>query len=150
MELLVVFLFAELLNHYLGVNVYFRFVDIRLFFIVIMGTIYGMRTGLLAALLECIALFVQYLGIGVDWTLLFYNVENCIPFMIYLMAGSVTGYIKNKKTESGEKGYEQSVQFFSRSGRTAGRSSERSSSRNVRLQGNWNVGDGNVTPVESL
>ena len=98
-ELLVVFLFAELLNHYLGVNVYFRFVDIRLFFIVIMGTIYGMRTGLLAALLECIALFVQYLGIGVDWTLLFYNVENWIPFMIYLMAGSVTGYIKNKKTE---------------------------------------------------
>ena len=98
-ELLIVFLLTELLNRYLGINVYFRFVDIRLFFIVIMGTIYGMRIGLLAALLECAALFVQYLGIGVDWTLLFYNVENWIPFMIYLMTGSVTGYIKNKKTE---------------------------------------------------
>lgn len=98
-ELLVVFLAVELLNQAMGVNVYFRFVDIRLFFVVIMGTIYGIRIGLLAAVLECVALFLQYLGQGVDWTLLFYNVENWIPFMIYLMTGSVTGYVKNKKTE---------------------------------------------------
>lgn len=98
-ELLIVFVLTELLNHYLSVNVYFKFVDIRLFFVVIMGTIYGIRTGLLAAVLECFALFFQYRQIGVDWTLLFYNVENWIPFMVYLTAGSVTGYVKNKKTE---------------------------------------------------
>src|SRR5699024_8241959 len=36
---------------------------------------------------------------GMEWTVLFYNVENWIPFTTYLMAGSVTGYVKNKKTE---------------------------------------------------
>ncbi len=45
---------------------------------------------------------------------------------------------------------EQSVQFFSRSGRTAGRSSERSSSRNVRLQGLWYVRNGNESPFSKV
>lgn len=98
-ELAAVFLLCELVNHYLSVSIYFKFVDLRLFFIVIMGTIYGIRMGILAALLECLALLRAYFQIGVDWTLLFYNVENWIPFMIYLMTGSVTGYVKNKKTE---------------------------------------------------
>ena len=98
-EMLLFFLFVELLNNYMSVSVYFKFVDLRLFFIVIMGTVYGIKMGILAALLECVALLLQYLKMGVDWTLLFYNVENWIPFMIYLMAGSVVGYIKSKKTE---------------------------------------------------
>ena len=83
----------------MGDGVYFRFVDVRLFFIVIMGTVHGIWIGVLAAVLSCIALLIQYLQSGMDWTILFYNVENWIPFTIYLMAGSVTGYVKNKKTE---------------------------------------------------
>lgn len=98
-EMAVLFLLSELLHHFLGNDVYFRFVDVRLFFVVIMGTVHGIRVGVVSALLACVALFFQYMRQGVDWTLLFYNVENWIPFMIYLMAGSVTGYIKNKKTE---------------------------------------------------
>lgn len=98
-EMLIVFILSELLHHFLGNDVYFRFVDVRLFFVVIMGTVHGIRVGVVSALLSCIALFFQYMDQGVDWTLLFYNVENWIPFMIYIMAGSVTGYIKNKKTE---------------------------------------------------
>lgn len=99
LEMVVVFILSELLHHFLGNDVYFRFVDVRLFFIVIMGTVHGIRIGVVSAILSCIALFFQYMNQGVDWTLLFYNVENWIPFMIYIMAGSVTGYVKNKKTE---------------------------------------------------
>lgn len=98
-ELLVGFLVTEFLNHYISSSLYFDSIDIRLFFVVIMGTVYGIRLGLLSAVLASFSLFMHYQRIGVDWTLLFYNVENWIPFMIYLTAGSVTGYVKNKKTE---------------------------------------------------
>ena len=98
-ELTVLFVLSELLHYFMGDGVYFRFVDVRLFFIVIMGTVHGIWIGVLAAVLSCIALLIQYLQSGTYWTILFYNVENWIPFTIYLMAGSVTGYVKNKKTE---------------------------------------------------
>ncbi len=99
LEMAVGFLLSEFLHYLIGNDVYFRFVDVRLFFIVIMGTVHGIRIGVCSAILSCIALLIQYLNQGADWTLLFYNVENWIPFMIYIMAGSVTGYVKNKKME---------------------------------------------------
>ena len=99
LEMIVGFILSEFLHRLIGNDVYFRFVDVRLFFVVIMGTVHGIRIGVVSAVLSCIALLLQYLKQGTDWTLLFYNVENWIPFMIYIMAGSVTGYVKNKKTE---------------------------------------------------
>lgn len=98
-ELILVFLIAELIAYYTSDSVYFKFVDVRLLYIVIMGTIYGMRMGIFAALLESAVLVRQYALIGMSGTLLFYNIENWIPFAIYLMAGSITGYIRNKKTD---------------------------------------------------
>ncbi|MDO4275851.1 MAG: hypothetical protein Q4D16_19455, partial [Eubacteriales bacterium] len=98
-ELLLVFLLAEVISYYTSDSVYFKFVDVRLFYIMIMGTMHGMKLGLLAALLESIVLVRNFGQIGMDGTLLFYNVENWIPFAVYLMAGSITGYIKNKKTD---------------------------------------------------
>lgn len=79
--------------------VYFKFVDVRLLYIVIMGTMYGMKAGWIAAGLECIVLVRQYALLRVSGTLLFYNIENRIPFVVYLMAGSITGYIRNKKAD---------------------------------------------------
>ncbi|MCI8455162.1 MAG: NAD(P)-dependent oxidoreductase [Lachnospiraceae bacterium] len=99
MELLAVFLLTELTARFTSNSVYFKFVDVRLLFIVIMGTMYGMRAGWVAAGLECIVLVRQYALLGVGGTLLFYNIENWIPFVAYLMAGSVTGYIRNKKAD---------------------------------------------------
>lgn len=99
LEILVLFVLAELLSRYTSNSVYFKFVDVRLFYIVIVGTTYGMRMGILGALLECIVLIRQYANIGMNGVLLFYNIENWIPFVVYLMAGSITGYIKNKKTD---------------------------------------------------
>ncbi len=99
LELLVFFVLVELLNRYMGVSIYFRYVDLRLFFVVIMGTMHGVWIGVAAALLASIALLVQYMLGGVEWTLLFYNVENWIPFMIYIATGAITGYVKNRRTE---------------------------------------------------
>lgn len=99
-ELVLLFLLAEFLSQYTSENVYFRFVDVRLFYIVIMGTMHGMRSGLAAAVLECLALTYQYLRIGINGTVLFYNIENWIPFAVYLTAGSITGYISDKKSDA--------------------------------------------------
>lgn len=99
-ELLFLFLLAELLCLATSENVYFRFVDVRLCFIVIMGTIHGMRFGVMAAALESLALIRQYFLIGMNGTVLFYNIENWIPFAIYLLTGSITGYISNKRTDA--------------------------------------------------
>lgn len=100
LELIVVFLLAELISQYTSDSIYFRFVDVRLLYIVIMGTVHGMRMGLLAALLECAMIVRQYAMIGIGGTLLFYNIENWIPFVAYLMIGSITGYISNKRTDA--------------------------------------------------
>ena len=99
-ELVFLFLLAEFLSQYTSENVYFRFVDVRLFYIVIIGTMHGMRSGLAAAVLECFALAYQYLRIGVNGTVLFYNIENWIPFAVYLTAGSITGYLSDKKSDA--------------------------------------------------
>lgn len=96
-ELVLVFVIAEIISHYTSESIYFKFVDVRLFYIIIMGTIYGMRTGLVAAALECLVLIRQYAFMGMNGTILFYNIENWIPFVVYLMAGSITGYISDKK-----------------------------------------------------
>lgn len=99
LELILVFLAAEIISHYTSDSVYFRFVDVRLCYIIIMGTIHGMKVGVLAAILECLVLVREYLHMGMDGTLLFYNIENWIPFVIYLMAGSIAGYVKDRNTE---------------------------------------------------
>lgn len=97
-ELLLVFILTELISRYTSSSVYFKFVDVRLFFIVIMGTMYGMKMGILASLLECAVLVREYTRIGINGMLLFYNIENWIPFVVYIITGSITGYVKNKKT----------------------------------------------------
>ena len=99
-ELVLVFIIAEIISHYTSESIYFKFVDVRLFYIIIMGTIYGMRTGLVAAVLECLVLIREYALMGMNGTILFYNIENWIPFVVYLMAGSITGYISNKKDDA--------------------------------------------------
>ncbi len=99
-ELILLFLAAEWISQFTSDNVYFRFVDVRLFYIMIMGTMHGMRMGLLAAFLECLALLREYFQLGMNATVLFYNIENWIPFAIYFMSGSITGYVANKKADA--------------------------------------------------
>ncbi len=96
-ELILVFLAAEIISYFTSDSIYFRFVDVRLCYVVIMGTIHGMRMGLFAALLESLVLIREYAVIGMSGTLIFYNIENWIPFVVYLTAGSIAGYVCDKR-----------------------------------------------------
>lgn len=103
LELLLLFALSELLVYATSGSVYFRFVDIRLFYIVVIAICHGMGMGILAGLLECVSLFLGYRQVGVNATMLFYNMDYWLPFVLYLLSGSVIGYVKNT--------YQQKIYF---------------------------------------
>lgn len=80
-------------------TVYFRYVDLRLFYVVILGCTHGMGTGLAAGVLACVSLFFSYQDTGITGIMLFYNVEFWLPFAVYLMTGAITGYMKTTKDQ---------------------------------------------------
>ena len=98
-ELVILFMVVQYLLKYTSDSVYFKYVDLRLFFVVILGMTHGMHIGVLAGILECISLFFVYRQTGVNGTMLFYNVDYWLPFAIYLMTGAITGYITTAKNQ---------------------------------------------------
>lgn len=96
-ELIVLFVLVQLVNDALGSNIYYRFVDVRLLFVVLMGTMHGMRMGVLAALLACASMLMSYIGQGTTALSLVMRVENWLPFALYLLVGAICGYVTDKK-----------------------------------------------------
>nr|MCR4807162.1 hypothetical protein [Lachnospiraceae bacterium] len=68
LELVLLFILVQVLLPHTTNSVFFRYVDIRLFFVVILGITHGMFVGILAGILECISLIVSYSHEGVTGT----------------------------------------------------------------------------------
>ena len=96
LDLVIMFAIAEYLARITSDSVYFKIVDVRLLFVIMMGMMHGLMIGSVAAVLECIMLVIRYSSIGISGLLLFYNVENWIPFVYYLTAGIICGYTHQK------------------------------------------------------
>jgi len=75
----------------------FKYIDYRLLYVVIIGSTHGLLFGVLAALLAAVSGAISWYHIGLDWALLIYNVGNWIPFALFFLAGTVTGYVHDKK-----------------------------------------------------
>ena len=99
LDLVVMFVIAEYLARITSDSVYFKIVDVRLLFVILMGLMHGLVIGTVAAVLECIMLVIRYSAIGISGLLLFYNVENWIPFVYYLTAGIICGYTHQKHVQ---------------------------------------------------
>lgn len=99
LDLVIMFLIAEYLGRITSDSVYFKIVDVRLLFVVLMGMMHGLAIGFAAAAMECVMLVIRYSGIGISGLLLFYNVENWIPFVYYLTAGVISGYTHQKNRQ---------------------------------------------------
>lgn len=95
LEIAVVFALAEGLNYWTGDNVMINFLDFRLIFVVLMGTMNGLNAGVVAALLASIGYVVDKSG-TTQWQILFYNVENWLPFACYFLLGTISGYTRDK------------------------------------------------------
>jgi len=86
----------QFLSEFTGTLIQFKYVDFRLFFVVLMGLVYGIRFGLFASVLASLSVFYTWYNLGYDWALLAYNVGNWFPFAVYFAAGIMTGYYRDK------------------------------------------------------
>jgi len=98
-ELILLFIIVELINAKIGVYVQFQYVDLRLLYIVLIGCMNGTAMGVMAALLACLANFQGYRTLNISWEIIFYNIDNWLPFVFYILAGAITGYHTNKSRE---------------------------------------------------
>ena len=98
-ELILGAVLTQYLSQLTGTLIQFKYIDFRLLFVVIMGNVYGFQFGLYASILVSLSVLYTWLQLGVDWTLLVYNVGNWFPFAMYFSAGLITGY-GHDKTEN--------------------------------------------------
>lgn len=98
-EILLFFGFSEILHRVLGNSVQFRYIDVRLLYVVIIGSIYGLNEGVAAAFLAVCTLTVSYIREGINGLTLFYEPSNWLPYILYFVVGAVCGYsqMKNRK-----------------------------------------------------
>lgn len=84
----------EVLEHLFSQSVQLNVLDYRLLYVVLIGTLYGLDFGLVAALLASVGLaascFTQY---GYTFQGLFYEPSNWLPFIAYFVVGAVCGYV---------------------------------------------------------
>ena len=87
---------VQWLNSLTGTLLQFKYVDFRLLFVILMGSMHGTLFGLLASILASASALFSWYQMGLDWELLMYNIENWLPFAIYFTAGAITGYIHDQ------------------------------------------------------
>ena len=91
----------ELLEHLFSQSAQLNVLDYRLLYVVLIGTLYGLDFGLVAALLASVGLaasyFTQY---GYTFQGLFYEPSNWLPFIAYFVVGAVCGYVQLRNHEA--------------------------------------------------
>lgn len=102
LDIVVLFILAEILSKYTSEFVYFKEIDVRLIYIFLIATFHGLKSGVVASLAECVVLFYQYRMLGIYGLQLFYNVENWIPFALCIITGAVTGYFSDLREDERE------------------------------------------------
>ena len=99
LETVLLFVGMQLLMPITSDSVHFEFVDLRLFFVVIIGCSHGMLFGTIAGVLACVSMYFSYTSSGITGIMQFYNINFWLPFAVYLMTGSITGYLKTAKDQ---------------------------------------------------
>ena len=90
------FILFELLNGIAGNQAQFKMIDLRLLFVVLFGSMYGINYGIAAAAAESLSLIHAFEAEGSSWYVLFYEPSNWIPFIFYFAVGAICGYIRMK------------------------------------------------------
>lgn len=100
LEFIIFFCVFEWLNTILGNQAQFKMIDLRLVFIVLFGSLYGINYGIAAALAETISLLRAFEAEGSRGYILFYEPGNWIPFIFYFAVGAICGYIRMKNRDN--------------------------------------------------
>ena len=99
-EIFITFILEELLRTAVQGNSQLGTVDLRLFFVVIVGTMYGLNAGVFAAALACAGMALSYASNGASFAPLFYDTSNWLAFVVYFVAGAVCGYVQLRNREN--------------------------------------------------
>ncbi len=75
-------------------------IDLRLIFVVLFGSTYGINYGIAAAAAESLSLIRAFEAEGSSWYVLFYEPSNWIPFIFYFAVGAICGYIRMKNKDN--------------------------------------------------
>ncbi len=105
-EILVLFIVCELIIYKTRDNNTIGFVDFRLFFVIIAGMMYGLKSGIIASIVACISYFYNSSDYG-NWQIQFYNIVNWLPFAVYMLTGAIAGYSKDKYEDMLEDSQEE-------------------------------------------
>ena len=100
LELLVLFLLTELLLVFTDSAVIFSIVDFRMVYIVIMATVHGLNFGLAAAGLSSLSWLFAKVNSGTNLLTIFYEPTNWLPFVFFVLVGSLCGYVKLRKDDT--------------------------------------------------
>lgn len=98
-EIVAFFLLSEFFSALTNSNSRVDYVDFRLLFVVIIGMFHGAGAGIIAALLACIGYFRNaVLDDGIQ--LVFFNINNWLPFGVYFLCGTIVGHVCDKYKET--------------------------------------------------
>lgn len=97
----VAWILFEVLDHLFSQSAQLNVLDYRLLYVVLIGTLYGLDFGLVAALLASVGLAVSYFTqYGYTFQGLFYEPSNWLPFIVYFVVGAVCGYVQLRNSEA--------------------------------------------------
>lgn len=99
-EIFIAFILEELLRTAVQDNSQLGTADLRLFFVVIVGTMHGLNAGVFAAALACVGMALSYASKGASFAPLFYDTSNWLAFVVYFVAGAVCGYVQLRNREN--------------------------------------------------
>ena len=92
----IAFFLIEVYTQFIAVSSELQFVDLRLLFVIVTALVFGKKMGVSAAVLCSIASISQGLLKEIKWYVLFYNIDNWIPLVIYFVAAIWIGTYMEK------------------------------------------------------
>lgn len=98
-EMGILFVIAEFLTRVTYSYARIDYVDFRLLFVIIIGTVHGTGAGIAASLLAAAGYFSREIS-GANLQILFFNIENWLPFAAYFLSGTIVGHIRDKNRET--------------------------------------------------
>lgn len=101
LETVLAFVLFECLTRLFAQSSQLNVLDYRLLYVVLIGTLYGLDFGLVAALLASVGLAIDYFMLyGYSFEGLFYEPSNWLPFIAYFVVGAVCGYVQLRNSEA--------------------------------------------------
>lgn len=95
-ELFALFILTEILVQTTGSSLFFKLVDFRMAYIVIMACVHGMGFGLASASLTSLSYMAAKIISGTKFITVFYETTNWLAFVYFFIIAAVCGYMRIK------------------------------------------------------